>query len=63
MYIAAVPSTPQNIAYIIRQRDAFVQGKTPPDYGKDGSEAWVKGVGTEKDVVDPVSRRAMGFDR
>ncbi|KAH7098698.1 hypothetical protein BKA62DRAFT_712069 [Auriculariales sp. MPI-PUGE-AT-0066] len=62
MYIAAVPSTPQNLAYIVRQRDAFVQGRTPPDYGKGGSEAWVKGVGTEADVVDPVSRRAMGFD-
>ena len=61
MYIAAVPSTEQNLAYIARQRDAFVQGKTPPDYGKDGSESWVKGVATEADIVGPVSRRAMGF--
>ncbi|EJD42505.1 DUF1479-domain-containing protein, partial [Auricularia subglabra TFB-10046 SS5] len=62
MYIASVPATKQNVTYIAKQRDAFLKGRTPPDFGRDGDESTVKGVGSADDILNPIGRRAMGLD-
>lgn len=62
MYIASVPATKQNVTYIAKQRDAFLKGRTPPDFGRDGDESTVKGVGCADDIRGPLARRAMGLD-
>lgn len=61
MYIPAVPLTPQNLAYIQRQKEAFLQGATPPDYPKTNGESGFVGVASESDLAGDVARRAMGF--
>lgn len=62
MYIPAVPLTPQNQAYIERQRDRFLQGRQrPPDFPKGPAEGDFVGVADEGDVVHLVGRRAMGL--
>ena len=59
MYIPAVPLTPQNQAYIERQKATFLCGGSPPDFsGKD--EANFVGVATINDV-SRAGRRAMGL--
>ena len=59
MYIPAVPLTPQNQAYIERQKTTFLSGGKPPDFsGK--SEANFVGLATVDDV-GRAGRRAMGF--
>ncbi|KAF4570972.1 hypothetical protein EYR36_008299 [Pleurotus pulmonarius] len=60
MYIPAVPSTPQNEAYVKRQFDDFVKGKRPADFPKGQDEIGFVGVGRPEDVVNPLGRRAMG---
>ncbi|KAI0316742.1 hypothetical protein OF83DRAFT_1059849 [Amylostereum chailletii] len=61
MYIGAVPSTPQNLAYLSRQRETFEKGVTPPDYPPAPPEAIYKGVGRPEDIIGEMGRRAMGF--
>ena len=39
MYIPAVPLTPQNLEYIQRQKDSFLNGAVPPDFPKGAGEA------------------------
>ncbi|KAJ8692194.1 hypothetical protein PTI98_009529 [Pleurotus ostreatus] len=60
MYIPAVPSTPQNEAYVKGQFDDFVKGKRPADFPKGQDEIGFVGVGRPEDVVNPLGRRAMG---
>ncbi|KAI0045073.1 DUF1479-domain-containing protein [Auriscalpium vulgare] len=62
MYIPAVPTTPQNAAYIARQNAAFVAGVTPPDFGSMRPESVYVGTGTPGDVHGALGRRAMGFE-
>lgn len=61
MYIPAVPSTPQNLAYIQKQKEAFVQGITPPDFAASPPEANYVGVGKPEDIMCEEGRVAMGF--
>lgn len=61
MYISAVPYTPQNAAYIAKQKESFLQGTAPPDYPQTGSEAQFAGTGTLEDITGAAGRRAMGF--
>lgn len=61
MYIPAVPATKQNVTYIAKQRDAFLKAHTPPDFGRDGDESWVLGVGRPEHISSDAARRAMGL--
>ena len=59
MYIPAVPLTPQNQAYIERQKAKFLSGESPPDFSGKGEATFV-GLATVNDV-DMAGRRAMGL--
>ena len=61
MYIPAVPCTPQNAAYVARQKDAFLTGATPPDFPATIGEGHCQGVGKLDDIGNPIGRRAMGL--
>jgi len=61
IYIPAVPLTPQNQAYVERQKTTFLSGDKPPDFPKGKSESTFVGVGTVNDIVGIAGRRAMGF--
>jgi len=61
MYIPAVPLTPQNQAYVERQKATFLSGERPPDFPKGKGESTFVGVATVNDVVGVVGRRAMGL--
>lgn len=61
MYIPAVPMTPQNQAYIERQKAAFLSGERPPDFPKGEAEAGYVGVAGVEDVVSMEGKRAMGL--
>lgn len=61
MYIPAVPMTPQNQAYIERQKVSFLSGQRPPDFPKGEAEAGYIGVAGVDDVISKEGRRAMGL--
>lgn len=60
MYIPAVPLTPQNAAYIQRQKDSFIQGRAPPDFPV-GEEGHFVGAGKIEHVRGSMGRKAMGL--
>lgn len=50
MYIPAMPSTPNNLAYVQKQKECFERGARPPDYPQGvGEDGW-KGTGTTDDI-------------
>ncbi|CCM02223.1 uncharacterized protein FIBRA_04303 [Fibroporia radiculosa] len=61
MYIPAVPFTPQNAAYVARQKENFVKGIAPPDFPATNGEGSYAGVGRPEDIESPIGKRAMGF--
>ncbi len=61
MYIPAVPYTPQNAAYISRQKDSFLTGLPPPDFPQWAGEGQFKGRGHADDIVGLGARKAMGL--
>ncbi len=61
MYIPAVPMTPQNLAYIERQKASFLSGERPPDFPKGEAEAGYIGVAGVDDVISTEGKRAMGL--
>ncbi|CAL1716090.1 unnamed protein product [Somion occarium] len=61
MYIPAVPYTPQNAAYIARQKESFLQGVPPPDFPVYKSETGFVGIGKPEDIENPIAKKAMGF--
>ncbi|KAI0076163.1 DUF1479-domain-containing protein [Panus rudis PR-1116 ss-1] len=61
MYIPAVPYTPQNAAYIQKQKESFIKGIPPPDFPPWEGESGFKGVGLPEDIQHPIGKRAMGF--
>lgn len=61
MYIPAVPQTPQNTAYVKKQADTFLAGMNPPDFEQDRTGLSYVGLGSNADVVEPISRIAMGL--
>ncbi|KAF8574565.1 DUF1479-domain-containing protein [Ramaria rubella] len=61
MYIPAVPATPQNTAYLEKQKANFLNGAPPPDFPQNQGEIGFQYLGNDKDIVDPVGRRAMGL--
>lgn len=63
MYIPAVPLTPQNQAYVERQKAAFLQGQRPPDFPKgtgEGEGGYI-GIASVDNVISNEGRRAMGL--
>lgn len=60
MYIPAVPYTAQNADYIARQKQAFLEGRSPPDFPV-STEASFIGGGKEVDLLSAEGKRAMGF--
>jgi len=62
LYIAAVPTTPQNADYIRRQAEHFKKGIPPPDFPKDNrAETGNIGLGIENDLLSDSGKRAMGL--
>ena len=61
MYIPAIPMTPQNLAYIEKQKEAFLSGAVPPDFPKGPGETDFIGVGKDKDIIGDTARKAMGL--
>ena len=65
MYIPAMPLTPLNLEYIVRQRAQFLAGMPAPDFPQDnshGGEANFVNKGLLEHVgTNPASLRSMGL--
>jgi Protein of unknown function (DUF1479) len=51
MYIASAPGCSKNTAYLEKQAQAFINGKTPPDFAPDNFEVDFIGRATERDLT------------
>ena len=60
IYIGSAPDCPKNRAYLPKQRQAFIQGRSAPDFAAMDFEVDFKGRATEKDLTD-LGRAQMGF--
>jgi hypothetical protein len=56
-----VPTTPQNLAYIQRQKEHFLKGLAGPDFPQITNESTFKNVAKEDDIKGELNRVAMGF--
>ncbi|KAF8896652.1 DUF1479-domain-containing protein [Infundibulicybe gibba] len=61
LYIPAVPLTPQNQAYVARQKDSFLRGQRPPDFVQSKNEEKFVGLASTEDILSPLGKRAMGI--
>jgi len=61
MYIPAVPLTVQNVHYLAKQRDAFLQGKSAPDFPVCTPETDFVHKGLVEDIHAPGGLIAMGL--
>lgn len=63
LYIPVCPTTEANAKYLVRQREAFVNGTPGPDFpGGKGESEHVDRPGTDF-VKDEAARRAMGLEK
>jgi Gig2-like len=60
IYIGSAPDCTKNRAYLPGQRQAFLEGRSPPDFAPMDFEVDFKGRATEKDLT-PLGRKQMGF--
>src|SRR6516165_5558351 len=60
IYIGSAPECPKNRAYLPKQRQAFLQGRSAPDFAVMDFEVDFKGRATEKDLTE-LGRAQMGF--
>jgi len=60
IYIGSAPDCPKNRAYLPRQRQAFLAGRSAPDFAAMDFEVDFVGRATEADLTD-LGRRQMGF--
>jgi hypothetical protein len=60
IYIGSAPDCAKNRAYLPRQKEAFVAGRSAPDFAAMDFEVDFKGRATEKDLTD-LGRQQMGF--
>lgn len=58
MYIAAAPWCEKNVAYLLRQWPAFVEGRSPPDFAADDFEVDFVGRATAQDLT-PLGKQQM----
>jgi len=60
IYIGSAPDCPKNRAYLPRQKDAFLAGRSAPDFAAMDLEVDFTGRATEADLT-PLGRMQMGF--
>ena len=60
IYIGSAPDCAKNRAYLPRQREAFLQGRSAPDFAPMDFEVDFTGRATEADLTD-LGRTQMGF--
>jgi Gig2-like len=60
IYIGSAPDCPKNRTYLPKQRQAFLQGRSAPDFAAMDFEVDFTGRATEKDLTD-LGRAQMGF--
>ena len=60
MYIASTPGCAKNSAYLPQQAQAFLAGKTPPDFAPDNFEVDFSGRGTVADLTE-LGRSQLGI--
>jgi hypothetical protein len=60
IYIGSAPDCPKNRAYLPKQRQAFLQGRSAPDFAVMDFEVDFKGRATEADLTG-LGRAQMGF--
>jgi len=60
IYIGSAPDCPKNRAYLPKQREAFLQGRSAPDFAPMDFEVDFKGRATLADLTD-LGRAQMGF--
>jgi hypothetical protein len=60
MYIASTPGCSKNSAYLPQQAQAFLAGKTPPDFAPDDFEVDFAGRGTVGDLTE-LGRSQLGI--
>lgn len=61
MYIPAVPATPHNKEYILKQKQHFLIGKPPPDFSQNDGEIGFTNIANENDILNDLGRIAMGL--
>ena len=60
LYIGSAPDCSKNRAYLPKQKDAFLEGRSAPDFAAMDFEVDFTGRATEKDLTD-LGRAQMGF--
>jgi len=60
IYIGSAPDCAKNRAYLPKQREAFLQGRSAPDFAAMDLEVDFEGRATEKDLTE-LGRAQMGF--
>jgi len=60
IYIGSAPDCPKNRAYLPKQKQAFLQGRSAPDFAAMDFEVNFQGRATEQDLTD-LGRAQMGF--
>jgi hypothetical protein len=60
MYIGSAPDCPKNRAYLPKQRQAFLEGRSAPDFAAMDFEVDFKGRATAEDLTE-LGRAQMGF--
>ncbi len=60
MYIGGTAGCAKNTAYLAGEAEAFLKGKTPPDFPADNFEVDFKGRATEADLT-PLGRSQLGL--
>lgn len=60
MYIGSAPDCPKNRAYLPKQKEAFLSGRSGPDFAPMDFEVGFTGRATESELT-PLGRRQMGF--
>lgn len=60
IYIGSAPDCPKNRAYLPRQKQAFLEGRSAPDFAAMDFEVDFTGRATEADLTD-LGRKQMGF--
>lgn len=60
IYIGASPVCAKNAAYVSKQREKFIAGKSAPDFAAEDYEVDFKGRATVEDLTD-LGRAQMGF--
>jgi hypothetical protein len=60
IYIGSAPDCPKNRAYLPKQKRAFLEGRSAPDFAAMDFEVDFEGRATERDLTD-LGRAQMGF--